>query len=639
MSYFYSKPFGGPVDPSQPGQAFLGEASLAQIAEAARQSALYVDNVVAGQALMERTYQDTIDDVQRLTGQQLVNPYLGDMPDQEELQALNTARAGGRRTDIIQIRRDRFGARLQELAGAHPGKAEELLRLADVDGRARKLARDTDDRLARFMNSRPGLAKWGATIAGGLIGAAADPFQLATAFIGFGPGAAKTIAGRLATTAAREFAVNAGVEAAMQPFVQAHRERMGLEHGIDQALANIAMSGAFGASFGLGGQAIVEAFRGGRIRLSPEQRAAVERELAANSAVDANLRAALQGDAQAAARVLDPVKSELPPSVRGALDAIADEPPPPREVAAETHADATREAIRASAATEAPRFTPDEKQLVRLVDAIAPDINDAPDPNAPSSLLEFIAAAGGMQDFKGELKALDAHKARVKVGRRQLPIVTKDGSPIDRMREAAQEAGYFAERVEANRQNTVTVGDLLDLVDRELRGEKIYPQGYVPPPRYDAERVRASADEMFRDLVNVAGPGLPDQVYLRAVELMQSEGLDIADAAERAILEMPEPDAVGARTGEPLPGWSDDELIALSTERGDPEPLLDTPPPAAAAAAELADDAELESLAAELGDLEVPSLDPDGPPLRAADMIADAKRELELAEIIDACPF
>src|SRR5690606_6215412 len=109
------------------------------------------------------------------------------------------------------------------------------------------------------------------------------PLTLGSLFLGGGPGGARTALGRVLETAGREAMINAGAEAAMQPWVQSWREQAGLDHGFDQAIANVAFAAGLGGAFGAGLGGAREAIN--FARLTGEQRAALTPEL--RVAVDA----------------------------------------------------------------------------------------------------------------------------------------------------------------------------------------------------------------------------------------------------------------------------------------------------------------------------------------------------------------
>jgi hypothetical protein len=60
-------------------------------------------------------------------------------------------------------------------------------------------------------------------------------------------------------------------------------------------------------------------------------------------------------------------------------------------------------------------------------------------------------------------------------------LLRQSGMTLDRAREAAVEAGYLhCDGWNTHRQATSTINDLLDAIDREARGEKVYPMGEEP---------------------------------------------------------------------------------------------------------------------------------------------------------------
>ena len=79
------------------------------------------------------------------------------------------------------------------------------------------------------------------------------------------------------------------------------------------------------------------------------------------------------------------------------------------------------------------------------------------------TLLQFLRGRG-IQDSGGDLAAMDINAATRKPGQRN--ILRSDGLPLDKAREAAVEAGYLGAGA--------TVRDLLDSIDKELRGTAVH---------------------------------------------------------------------------------------------------------------------------------------------------------------------
>lgn len=89
------------------------------------------------------------------------------------------------------------------------------------------------------------------------------------------------------------------------------------------------------------------------------------------------------------------------------------------------------------------------------------------------SLIEFIGQNGGIRPDP-ELTAIGADTIMAPgMGRIVGPTALKD---LDEMREIVAEAGYFGGRIDDDTANT-SVNDLLDLLDRAKRGERIVPAG------------------------------------------------------------------------------------------------------------------------------------------------------------------
>lgn len=175
------------------------------------------------------------------------------------------------------------------------------------------------------------------------------------------------------------------------------------------------------------------------------------------------------------------------------------------------------------------------------------------------SLLEFIASKGGLGP-DAELEAIGGHGHTVNVegvGRRKL--VRQGGWPLDYAREAAEEAGYLR----GNHNGTSTVNDLLDAIDAEMRGRKLYPEGFegTVGKREAAamsERQQAEFDrhmQGFAEDLAAAGHGeLGPEVKDRAIKLMANERLDADTAVEHAFRQLEQEDATGALHAAVFPG-------------------------------------------------------------------------------------
>lgn len=117
------------------------------------------------------------------------------------------------------------------------------------------------------------------------------------------------------------------------------------------------------------------------------------------------------------------------------------------------------------------------------------------------TMLEFFAAAGGLQDVGGDLRAMDAHIwHRGAAFRRRL--INPAGLSLDYAADLAFERGYFDDIAPAawdspDNQHPVTAAILLEAIRRELAGKVRIPNAcadapyFVAPEPDDAERLYA----------------------------------------------------------------------------------------------------------------------------------------------------
>lgn len=168
----------------------------------------------------------------------------------------------------------------------------------------------------------------------------------------------------------------------------------------------------------------------------------------------------------------------------------------------------------------------------------------------PPSLLEFIASKGGLRPDP-ELNAIGlaaGHRVQIPGQRGFFSAVSNRGVNLDRMREAAEEAGYLRGQNGA----TSTPRDLLDAIDAELRGQKRYPEGFEGSRTRRENAARSERDQSEyagylrgyeRDLEAAGHGGLNADVRNRAVKLMADEGVDADTAVEFALRQMEQEDA------------------------------------------------------------------------------------------------
>lgn len=282
-----------------------GEATLGEIYEAAEFAGRTLDNVNSPEAALEEAYAKRIEAIEAATGERLEHPRDRALRSLSSRFPLPWKRAAA--MDDIPAELDAFDTEMRALAEKHPEAKEAFALDVPFQDQARQLAAEAESDLDRLSGSRAGIAKYGALFAGGSVAAIQDPVQTPLLLLGAGPGAARTVAGRIGSVAVKEALINGSSEAGLQPFVQKWRKEVGLESGLDQALEQILFSTAFGGAFGGGARAIGE---GGH---------ALGRYLKDRQSPVAS---AIEGDIDAIFDLLSPARNDLPADARGALDAI-----------------------------------------------------------------------------------------------------------------------------------------------------------------------------------------------------------------------------------------------------------------------------------------------------------------------------
>ncbi|CAO3403522.1 hypothetical protein [Azospirillum palustre] len=177
---------------------------------------------------------------------------------------------------------------------------------------------------------------------------------------------------------------------------------------------------------------------------------------------------------------------------------------------------------------------------LRLVEnGVQPTAQPAPT-KRPRSLFEFLASKGGIQDQAGELRALDLKRQFLP---RQGALVRPGGLTLDRARELAEEAGYIRPSDRAEGFGRTEITDLLDAIDREGRGARVYPldqqadvaQQELSRRQMDEEASRrADAEAGVRAVLEEHGVRLPEDLHRQAVEAAM-HGQDHEDATVEAL--------------------------------------------------------------------------------------------------------
>lgn len=494
MSTFFSP---RRIEP-EPGERLAGgEAGLGAIFGAAYRQMLFVDNFNARERARDAAIDERNDEVFRATGTRPRHPF----------------RTGEVATEAEKI--GRWQREVEEASRRLPDTtvADRLNR--GLEGDMQRIARDAEGNLARLTGSRPGAAGFVAEMGGAMVGALRDPLTFASLAFGGGPGAARTIAGRILAATAREAGINAGLSAAAQPVVQDWRRQAGLPSGTALALQNVLFAGAAGGVFGAAGQALAE----GAAKLLPR---------------------AIEGDTAAAAELLAPAREALPAATRGALDAAEQmahvDAVRPGAAAAEIHDRNVTAAHRIVDASPdgfgepAPALQVDNAQVSRIAAEIA-----GPPPlqgRRPKTLVEFLIDRGGLKDEGGELAFMGADRFSIR-GRGRL-VARKGGESLDYAREAAEQAGYLGRDGETQ---VATLEDLKVAIDAELRGNPVYARedmGEVSTVR-DHDQAIARLEATVAEVIAAGGPALDDRLVRQAVERVLAQGEDAADAVERVL--------------------------------------------------------------------------------------------------------
>lgn len=179
--------------------------------------------------------------------------------------------------------------------------------------------------------------------------------------------------------------------------------------------------------------------------------------------------------------------------------------------------------------------------------------------NRPLSLLEFLAASGGVRDQGGELEAIGLTKKFIpKIG----ALVRKTGMNLDRAREAAQEAGYLPAESN-NGPPQIGISDLLNLMAQEATGRKVFTpedeaEMFAAEQARQEEGEKARFDEARKTVFDLAAFHelilTPAQIEEAAIAVMG--GRDPKDAITDAVVHAGlEEDAKTAEAAKDGSGW------------------------------------------------------------------------------------
>lgn len=227
------------------------------------------DQFVSSNRAFERAADMRIDIIREQTGMTLENPFRQGYYMEARKRVEDERAAGGdvrlSAESVLRKARDIFNENINLAAERFPDKAAAFTFGQPIEDQARAIGRAAADaQTVAAGNVKDDAVRLGATLAGGFAGSLTDPVQVAGLFLGAGEVKAVSTAARLSQVALREAAINAGLQAAEEPFVQAWRKQLGLESGLVPALENIAMAGGLAGLIGGGVQGVREVVQVGR---------------------------------------------------------------------------------------------------------------------------------------------------------------------------------------------------------------------------------------------------------------------------------------------------------------------------------------------------------------------------------------
>lgn len=309
--------------------------TLADVFDAAVESAHDVSNWGAMRQLEETAYDRRIDAIKAAIGIELQNPY----------RIPPNPRAGhfGELQENLRDPHVDFQSELQRLAEQFPDHVDAIRPQRSPREEAAERANRTEKKFQDVFARAPAGWRWGAAFSGAFTGSLSDPGNVAAMALGpvgrVGVGAASVM-----WMGVKQAVANMAVETFQQPAIQHWRARAGLEHGLGHAAGDIAMAGAFGFAADAG---VRSAFRGaqrfrGRVpeldeagnivrwRRPDEALDDAARRLGRTSTV----RKAAEGDLKALDRLARETGAADDPAVQGAREAARIEeeigrPPPP----------------------------------------------------------------------------------------------------------------------------------------------------------------------------------------------------------------------------------------------------------------------------------------------------------------------
>ncbi|WFS02217.1 hypothetical protein [Rhizobium tumorigenes] len=204
-----------------------------------------IENTNSDRTILETIYDRRIKSIAELTGQTLENPIhsLPGVP----------AFLQPRDRPLYALYEQRFAKQAQAIGDQHPELGPQFQSLTSgVDDEMNQMRRDAEKAASNASNdpTLDPISGFAAKLAGGLAGAARDPFQWQMAVMGGGGSGGATVMGRIGKTMLQEGLLNGGQEAVLQAASQERKKAAGLEYGMKDALTNVGVAATFGALFG-----------------------------------------------------------------------------------------------------------------------------------------------------------------------------------------------------------------------------------------------------------------------------------------------------------------------------------------------------------------------------------------------------
>lgn len=385
--------------PGAPSPGIAGDpASLGELYDSSLDEQVQANNENARFDMRLQATERRISAIERATGTRLANPFQKGRWDGDRSYLVEGQAFAMPTADELSA----FQDELRNLALSRPEYAgvikPELSPWQEVTQSTNAAGRRAEDAMATRGNLLNDPLAFGASFAGAFVGSFYDPVNIIANLAG-GPGnKAKSIL----WNAVRQGAVNAGVQAALEPAVQAWRKEAGLEAGLVQGAQNVGFAFAFGAGLDAGGRTIARTARsltgradgqGGLFTdapppaVRPTEAALDALEQAAKARPEGDiLRRAADGDEAALIELARGLNDE-DPAVRGAIAELETRPDPRLDRVIEqmgiddgSHISALAQAVRNA---EVPFAEPPPARVEGLPEARGPSLSsDDPAPAA-----------------------------------------------------------------------------------------------------------------------------------------------------------------------------------------------------------------------------------------------------------------